>query len=77
MSSDPHTPNGPYDPQPQPAAPDVAPVPPGHTPQEVPMREPLGVPAIDPGRAPPGPAVEPGPALPGGPEIPMDPQPRA
>jgi hypothetical protein len=72
----PANPNGPYDPQPTPGAPDVAPVPPGHTPQEVPIREPQGVPAIDPDR-PPGPGIDPGPASPQSPSTPLDPQPRA
>lgn len=73
MSNDPRAPDGPYDPQPQPAAPEIAPVPPGHTPQEVPVRDPVGIPAIDPGRSP-GPGFDPGPASP---PSPGDPQPRA
>ena len=71
----PNQPIGPYDPQPQPVTPDPAPAPPqpGHSPTEVPVREPPGIPAIDPSR-PPGPGIDPGP----GPDIPMptDPQPR-
>ncbi len=66
-------PNGPYDPQPRPSGPDVNPVLPGHTPTEVPVRNPEGIPAIDPDR-PPGPNVDPAPAAP---QPATDPQPRA
>jgi hypothetical protein len=71
--SDPRTtPDGPYDPQPQPTGPDVNPVQPGHTPTEVPINDPIGIPATDPDRGPgydPGPSIDPGPTI--------DPQPRA
>jgi hypothetical protein len=64
-------PNGPYDPQPQPDSPGPAPPLPGHAPTEVPTREPLGVPPVDPGRPP-----QPGPS-PQHPPMPTSPQPRA
>jgi hypothetical protein len=71
----PNPPIGPFDPQPRPAGPDPAPAPPqpGHAPTEVPVREPPGIPAIDPSR-PPSPDPGPGPDIP---TIPTDPQPRA
>jgi hypothetical protein len=75
MATQPNQPLGPYDPQPQPVGPDPSPPQPGHAPTEVPVREPPGIPAIDPGR-PPEPGIDPGP----GPQIPpspTDPQPRA
>jgi hypothetical protein len=73
----PNQPIGPYDPQPRPVGPDPAPAPPqpGHAPTEVPVREPPGIPATDPGRPPsPGPDPGPGPDIP---TTPTDPQPRA
>jgi hypothetical protein len=73
----PNQPIGPYDPQPQPVTPDPSPAPPqpGHAPTEVPVREPPGIPTIDPNR-PPGPGIDPGPG-PQTPPSPTDPQPRA
>src|SRR4051812_10493094 len=65
-------PDGPYDPQPRPSDPEVNPVLPGHGSTEIPIREPEGVPAIDPGRSP-GLGIDPAPAKPG----PSEPQPRA
>lgn len=64
--SDPRTtPDGPYDPQPQPSTVPPAPSPPGHTPLEVPpapATEPIGIPSIDPDRAPgPAPTIDPQP----------------
>jgi hypothetical protein len=75
----PNQPIGPYDPQPQPVTPDPSPAPPqpGHAPTEVPVREPPGIPTIDPAR-PPGPGTDPGPGPgPQSPPMPNDPQPRA
>ena len=73
----PNQPIGPYDPQPAPVTPDPSPAPPqpGHAPTEVPVREPPGIPTIEPGR-PPGPGIDPRPG-PQTPTIPTDPQPRA
>lgn len=45
---------GPYDPHAKPVSPNPDPILPGHTPMEVPVRQPSGIPDADPNRAPAG-----------------------